>query len=871
MGVLKKSIVVAYLVMGYAGATGLTAADPEPIPDFAFQVLDNYCLSCHDDVEFKGEINLDTDTITWEEEASQELWKRVIKMVGKGEMPPKKKKQPTDTERSELVKWLDTKLSKHQPIGGSEIRRLNSREYEHSIRELFGIDFKLPSGFPQDNVAHGFDNQAEALTLSGTLMESYSSVATDLAEKLFPPARKHVPVKTAKIPAKDFTYAYSSGLLLEEAMRLVSSSDPLAHSATWPTHYEAPATGTYHLTIDLSALNPEPGIPVVADIYAVVATEASQENIQDLRKIARVEITESQGQRFETEVILEKGETIAFHYPTAVIKEDAEKIKSYLLSLFAREPALAAAYKKVNGPVARGRSGLDHLYELIQAGDLPAPPEGEELEKLLAKVSKDKRVVTETFSYKLFEEGPALEIRHATLTGPLALTASKEELFWKEHTEHLLGKQHGRESESDVRAFLRRFLSQAFRRPIKEDLLEEYVDTVLQEKETSGRIDSGYHLAIRTALTSPYFLYRGFNDGLLDEYDMASRLSYFLSSAPPDRQLFKAAKDGSLLDPDILATQTRRLIASQKFNAFVESFLGQWLDLNELESLVPDATLFESPKDFTYTDAEKEAYIREAHLVFREILSENRPVEDFIDPDFTYTTGAVGRFIYNLPQFDKSRKNDNSKMVRVPLERGGRVGGILGMAGVMTATANGVDTQPVLRGVWVLENILGDPAPPPPGSVPALTPDTSQAKTPREMLAAHMAEESCAGCHKKIDPVGFVLESFDPVGRWRSEYPPPRNSDKKEKNAGLPVETKGKLTDGTVLNDVTDLKQYLRADIAPFAECISEKLLTYATGRTMNYSDHKLIRKTVQEVRQKEGGFQDLLIALVNSESFRIR
>ena len=211
----------------------------------------------------------------------------------------------------------------------------------------------------------------------------------------------------------------------------------------------------------------------------------------------------------------------------------------------------------------------------------------------------------------------------------------------------------------------------------------------------------------------------------------------------------------------------------------MESFLGQWLDLNELENLVPDANLFKQPKEFKYTDAEKEAYVQEAHLVFREILDKNRPLEDFIDPDFTYTTGAVGRYIYELPQFNTCKKNDNKKMVRVALQQGGRLGGLLGMAGVMTATANGVDTQPVLRGVWVLENILGDPPPPPPEAVPALTPGTGNEVSPREILASHTTEESCAGCHKRIDPVGFVLESFDPVGPMENGIPTSKNAGKK--------------------------------------------------------------------------------------------
>lgn len=193
------------------------------------------------------------------------------------------------------------------------------------------------------------------------------------------------------------------------------------------------------------------------------------------------------------------------------------------------------------------------------------------------------------------------------------------------------------------------------------------------------------------------------------------------------------------------------------------------------------------------------------------------------------------------------------------------------MAGVMTATANGVDTQPVVRGVWMLENILGDPPRDPPDAVPALTPDTSKAETPREMLAAHMSDDSCAGCHKKIDPIGFVFESFDPIGRWRTHYPNLSGKSKDKSNKGLPVETDGVLPDGTILRDIRDLKTYLVNDITPFAECLSEKLLTYATGRSMNYSDRKLIGKIVDANVETEEGFKDLLLDLIDSESFRTR
>jgi hypothetical protein len=852
------------LALGLLGSFGSLNAETQ-IPESSFAILDNYCLSCHDDVEFKGEINLDQLKVDWSNSDAVDLWRRVIKVVQNDEMPPKKKKQPTQDERKELATWLDTMLSEYSPIGGTKLRRLNRREYKHSIDELFGINYELPNGFPKDNKSHGFDNQAEALTLSGPLLEAYSNVATDLAEKLFPPERKAVEPETYNIPGSDFTFAYSSGLVVDGIMRLVSNTPQVAHSASWPTHFEAPTTGIFQVTIDLSSFNTPEGVSAVADLYAVEALDAASNNVGSLRKLGSFHVLDSSGQRFSINALLEKGETLAFHYANGMISEEPERLRGFIQSLLSKDPILASGFKQAGGKVTRGRIGLEDVYAFIDANELPPAPVGEELDELITKMSQDKRSITETLSYKMFEEGPALEIRHVSVFGPTSLENSQEDFYWKEKATELAG------TKNSPSQFIQRFLSKAFRRPAEKHVIQEYLAIVQSETSRTGRIEDGYHLAVRTALKSPYFLYRGFSDGALDNYELASRLAYFLTSRPPDTKLQRAAASGAILNPEVLTQHTRRLLGTNKSNSFIESFLGQWLGLDELENLVPDANLFESPRTFKYTDAEKDAYVQEAHMVFREILDDNRPIEDFIDPDFTYTTGAVAKFIYDLPEFKTSSKNDNKTMQRISLERGGRFGGVLGMAGIMTATANGVDTQPVLRGVWALENILGSPPPPPPDAVPALTPDTTKAESPREMFAAHMGEESCAGCHKKIDPIGFVLESFDPIGRWRTEYPPVRTSSTKKTEISIPVETNGKLTDGTVLKDITDLKAYLRNDISPFAECISEKLLTYATGRSMSYSDHKLIKHTVTEIREQRGGFQDLVIALVNSDSFRTK
>ena len=222
-------------------------SDIDPIPSPYYDFLETYCLDCHDDFERKAEISLEEREIDWSDHESVELWERVINVLNKGEMPPKKERQPSASERTAMTEWLDDRLLEHSPIGGTSLRRLNKREYRSSLNELFEIDYILPDSFPDDNRAHGFDNQGKALTLSGPLLDSYRKVANELAEKLFPPDRKPVEASSFEVPGEDFTYSYSSGAVVDGAMRAVSSTDSIAMSATWPSRHEAPATGRYRI------------------------------------------------------------------------------------------------------------------------------------------------------------------------------------------------------------------------------------------------------------------------------------------------------------------------------------------------------------------------------------------------------------------------------------------------------------------------------------------------------------------------------------------------------------------------------------------------------------------------------------------------
>ena len=419
--------------------------------------------------------------------------------------------------------------------------------------------------------------------------------------------------------------------------------------------------------------------------------------------------------------------------------------------------------------------------------------------------------------------------------------------------------------------FLRKFLFKAFRRPVRESQLKEYLDIVRKHRSTypSKRIQDALHLAIRRAIISPHFLFRGLKSGTLDDWDLASRLSYFLNSTPPDAKLISLARSGQLADPINLEAETRRLLAKPERSNFIKHFTGQWLGTRMLKDIMPD------PRLLKFYNNDRDAMIAETEMFFEEMLVQNHSLETFIDPGFSFRNKNLNK-IYggNLTE---------TKMQRITFPKGGRRGGLLALASIMMATANGVDTHPVHRGVWLLENVLGKPTPPPPPDVPAVAPDTSGTTTMRERMIAHQEDTSCASCHNKIDPLGFVMENFDPVGRWREYYPiyteaasvPLKEefySRKGERTrVGQRIDASAKLPDGTLLKDVVDLKIYLLAHMDQFTECLVEKLIVYGTGRSLSFGDRRISRELALRAAKPEAGFQDLIIALVLSESFLSR
>jgi hypothetical protein len=482
---------------------------------------------------------------------------------------------------------------------------------------------------------------------------------------------------------------------------------------------------------------------------------------------------------------------------------------------------------------------------------------------------------------ELFRFGPALDVMQITIEGPLRLIEDEATKLRKARTRQFLSQRdmstaglaprfdRATSIQDQAASVLRPFLERAFRRGVTDAQLRDLVELATSERnKTDWRLEDGLHVAIRRALVSPQFLYRSTRPGMLDDFDLASRLSYFLTSSPPDEQLMNVARRGELTDPDILQRETRRLLNGPRAARFLNSFSGQWLGTRRLVDIMPD------PRLLKFFAADRLALVAETEQFVAEILRENLPLETFIDPGFSYRSARTNKIYGDDLQGFETR--------RVTFPKGGRHGGILGLGSVMMATANGVDTHPVHRGVWVLENVFGTPTPPPPAEVPAIAPDTSGTTSMRDQLNAHRADASCAHCHKLIDPLGLVLESFDPVGRWRDHYPryAKRNDRLTEEFyssigkgtfKGKMVDTKVTIPDGQQLEDVTDLKRYVLDRMDMFSRCLTEKLLTYATGRRLGFGDRRAVNQIVADVRQEGNGFRDLILAVVQSESFRTK
>ena len=445
-----------------------------------------------------------------------------------------------------------------------------------------------------------------------------------------------------------------------------------------------------------------------------------------------------------------------------------------------------------------------------------------------------------------------LFIRETKMIGPLDAPQPK---LRDSHRRVIIRQPAPNEIRKVAYESLKQFATKAFRRPVEEKEISRLLSFVDMAQASGDSFEKGMQLATQAILVSPHFLFRWEldtrpdNNSLirkLTDWELASRLSYFLWSSMPDAQLRLLAKKGELSNPDVMQAQIRRMIADPKSDAFVENFAGQWLQIRNLNSVTPDPEKFPG-----FNNSLREAMKKETELFFSALIREDRSVLEFIDSDFTYLNE-------NLAKHYRIEGVKGSQFQRVTLPKSSSRGGILTHASILTITSNPTRTSPVLRGKWILEQILGTPPPPPPPDVEELdeNEDANPSSSLRERLEIHRSKTECATCHAKMDPLGFALENFDAVGAWR------------DVDGKFPINPAGELPTGEEINGPEGLKKVLKSR-ETFIRSLSENLLTFALGRGLEYYDKCAVDEICRELRSNNFRFSTLINSVVNSKPFR--
>jgi len=420
--------------------------------------------------------------------------------------------------------------------------------------------------------------------------------------------------------------------------------------------------------------------------------------------------------------------------------------------------------------------------------------------------------------------------------------------------------------EADAARILRAFARRAFRRAVTDADLKPYLALVRAKLADKSSFEQAVRAGLIAVMVSPDFLFLREKPGKLDDFALASRLSYFLWSTMPDDELLTLAEQGRLSQPDTLRGQVERLLRDPKAAAFTENFVGQWLGLRDIDFTEPSHILYPE-----FDHMLKVSMLRETELFFAEVLKDDLSLTNFVTSDFTMLNGRLAKH-YGIAGVD------GWEMRKVKLPPDSHRGGVLTMASVLKVTANGTHTSPVVRGAWVMDRILGTPPPRPPADVPAIEPDIRGALTIREQLAKHRQHASCAVCHVKIDPPGFALESFDVIGGWRDNY---RTSGRGEPvvvdgrrmpyHKGPKVDPADVMPDGQKFANIDEFKQILLKDRDQLARALTVKLLTYATGAAPQTADQAEVEAIVQKIRTRNYGLRTLVHEIVQSKLFQTK
>jgi hypothetical protein len=770
-----------------ASAQSPWSVGPSVIPPEIRPTLNRYCVTCHNERLRTAGLALDKLDLTSLYE-SGEVWGKVVRKLRSGAMPPAGLPRPDAATYDALASWLESALDRAEAAnpnpGRPLLHRLNRAEYANAIRDLLALDVDASSLLPPDDSSSGFDNIADVLGVSPALMERYLSAAGRIS-------------------------ALAVG---SPAIGPGSETFHIRGDASQTDHVEGLPLGTR------GGLVARPTLPLDGEyVIKVKLLYTNLGSIRGLEYPQQLEIAVD-GARVHLAPI---GGPADF----AILPENATEIADALDKRLTVRVPVQAGPRTITATF---------LQKTPAQGGLRMQP--------FARSTVDPT-----------DHTGLSHIESVTITGPFNAsgpgdTPSRRKIFICRPT----GPADERRCAETVMSALAR---RAYRRPVTAADMTRLLELYSSGRQ-DGTFETGIEFALRGILASAKFVFRAervpsnVGEGAvfpIGEFELASRLSFFLWSSVPDEELLQIASQSRLKDPVVLEHQVRRMLADPKSEALVTNFAGQWLYLRNLKSTAPDQHEFPD-----FDDNLRQAFQRETELFFQSIVREDRNVIDLLTADYTFVNERLARH-YGIPRIYGSR----FRRVKVPDEARR---GLLGKGSILLVTSHAARTSPVVRGKWILDNLLGTPPPPPPPNVPPLE-EKSGASEPhsvRERLEAHRANPGCAGCHKLMDPLGFALENFDAVGAWRTV------------DSGLPIDASSQLFDGTKIDGVVTLRQALLKRPEAFIGTLTEKLLTYALGRGLTHHDMPVVRAIVRDAAGQDNRFSSLILGIVRSTPFQM-
>lgn len=791
------------------------ASAAEPFDAF----LEKHCLRCHGPDKVERDLRIDQLSRDFRAGADGHLWAEIVERINAGEMPPEDEPQPTEDEIAAVIEQLDSRIregraarmARRPPVAHY---RLSRKEYQNTVYDLLGVryDPTKPGELNPDPLWHGFERIGSQLSLSPSHVDRYYRAAAIVLSRALP--KKSVKAQIVRKTAADIRYnggkqqqAYLDRFGIERPLRalifpgrLQQAFRPHWFGRTGPEH-----SGLYRARMQVSGIRPPGGQTPHLRIGKQTA-EATNQGLIELDIMA----PEDEPKIVEFEVFLEMPDSLDFN---VVVSDIISRDKG-------------GHHRNILG-------GSNYIFTHTSETQLlnPTGP------KLFDEQGQG------IFSFVLLDwiewEGPIeSEAERATRAGLLPPDDASLKV---------------------VENHLQQFTQRAWRRPVKIDELHPYLIAYEAERAAGETVASAYQVALLGVLTSRHFTYIVEGDTQprqrLTDWELASRLAYFLWSSMPDQTLFQAARTGSLTG-DGLAVQVDRMLANPKISRFIDDFPRQWLQLHRLGMFPPDGKLY--PDYDVWLEASMHA---EVVQYFREVFANNHRIDAFIASDWTIANPRLCEF-YGLPE------PTTSGFQRVSLRPEHHRGGLLTMGATLGLTSDGTRQRPVHRGVWVSEAVLGKTPPPPPANVDPIEPNPPESPkaTIRQKIEAHAKNASCAACHRKIDPLGLAFEQFDAVGQWRTH-------ERVENGLGddPPVNSSGTMPDGRTFTDAAQFKQLLLEDRDAFLRAFVEHLCTYALRRVLTVDDREDIQAIVNEAKQEHYQLKDIIRAVATSDLIQKR